>query len=586
MIERERWERVLLVGVAVFSILASFWTFSRQYYVPAHAGTDQNGYLVSGKMMASHFSRAITPDDPYSFVGRMWVASNDGRYVPKYPPGYSILIAIFHTFGGAHAAYLINPLCMLLALLAVFLIVRQVAGSFAGLLGIVMIASSPVTLALTNNPNSHASALCLVTWGMYLLLRWWERGAFWRAALAGALLGFATTVRYSEALLFLPLLLSSCFNLHWRRGESWAQAGTLIGCWASPILLMLVCNHLTTGTWTGYDLTNESSAGFSWENFANHWEMMLRQFAGTGLFFTLPIGVLGLILLFARNWQLALVLWAWLLPPVLLYAGYYWAWPADQGGIGSLRFLLTVFPPVAIGAGWCLTRLVPTAPYSNWILRWIVAPAAALLIVLGAAALNVVAAQPMLENDQHKSQAVQQAADEIISHAKVPPDAVVFGPQEFLNHLQFITDFRLYDTSELDPSHILSLNQVKADQPGGLEPKRAKALYDLLRANRKEEEFKKQLPADLAKLMRQLTTKALEEGRRVYLIVPRDAAPPLKFTDATYNQSDHTSLSTRKAASWTEPAITPASGRHASAGAPVQLPRAAWDLLEITRSAR
>jgi hypothetical protein len=516
----------------------------------------------------------------------MWVATNDDHYVPKYPPGFSILVAIFQTFGGVSAAYLINPLSTLLSLLAVFLIVRQVAGSFAGILGIVMIATSPVTLALTNNPTSHASALCLVTWGMYLLLRWWERGAFWRAALAGALLGLAVNVRYSEALLFLPLLFSSCFNLHWRRGESWAQVGTLFGCWALPILLMLTCNHITTGTWTGYDLTHESAAGFSRDNFANHWEMLLRQFAGTGLFFTLPIGLMGLVLLFARNWRLALVLWAWLLPPVLLHAGYYWAWPADQTGIGSLRFLLTVFPPVAIGAGWCLTRLVPAAPYSNWMLRWVVAPAAALLIVLGAGALNIIGAVPMLENDQRKSQAIEQAADQIINQAKVPPDAVLFGPQEFLNHLQFVTEFRLYDTGQLDPRHILSLNEVKADQPSGLQPKRVKALYDLLRGSRKEEEFKKQLPADLAKLLRQLTTKALEEGRRVYVIVPRDAAPPLKFTDATYNQADHTSLSTRKAASWTEPAITPASARHASAAAPVQMPGAAWELLEVTRSAR
>lgn len=586
MIERERWERVLLVGVVLFSLLSFFFFFTRQYYVPAHPGADQNAYLVAGKMLASHFNRAFTPDDPYAFVCRMWVSTDGARYVPKYPPGYSIFVAVFKTLGGTSAAYLINPICMLLALLAVFLLVRQVAGSFAGILGSVIIATSPVTLALTNNPNSHASDLCLVTWGMYLLLRWWQRGAFWRAALAGALLGIAATVRYSEALLFLPLLLSSCFNLHWRRGESWAQAGTLLGSWAFPILLMLLCNHLSTGTWTGYDLTNESTAGFSWDNFTSHWEMMLRQLAATGLFFTLPVGFLGLILLFARNWRLALVLWAWLLPPLLLHAGYYWPWPADQTGIGSLRFLLTIFPPLAIGAGWCLTRLVPAAPYSNWMLRWIVAPAAALLIVLGAAALNLIAAQPILEKDQRKSQAIQEAADQIINHAKLPPDAVLFAPQEFLNHLQFITQFRLYDTTQFDPHYILSLKDAKEDQPATLEPKRAKALYDLLRNNRKEEEFKKQLPTDLARLMRQLTTKALEEGRRVYIITPQDT-PPLNFTDAKYNAGDYASLTTRKATTWTEPPIvSPSAQPHASSTPPVKLPPATWHLLEVTRSGK
>ena len=410
----------LIVSLLVLGILAGFWLFTQQFWVPAHPGTDQNGYLVGGKMFASHFSRAMTSDDPYAFVGRMWIVTDDGRYFPKYPPTFSIIAGIVKTLGGASAAYFINPFCMLLALAGVFLIVRQVAGSFAGLLGMVIVATSPVTLALTNNPNSHGIDLCTVTWGMCLLFRWWERGSLWRTSLAGALLGLAATIRYSEALLFLPLLLSSCFNLQWRRRQSWFQVLMLIVCWALPISLMLVSSRVATGHWTGYDLTNESSAAFSWENLQNHWFSMVHDLADSGLFLTLPLGVMGLILLFARNWKLALVLWAWVLPTVLLYFAYYWYLPADHLGIGSMRFLLTVFPPLALGAAWCMTRLVPAAPYSNRMLRWVVAPLAALVIVLGAGAFNIYSALPMLENDRRKCQAIAQAADQIINQAKVP----------------------------------------------------------------------------------------------------------------------------------------------------------------------
>ena len=584
MIEREHWSRRLLVAVVVVAILVGFWAFTQQFWTPAHPGTDQNGYLVGGKMLADHFSRALTPDDPYSFVGRMWISAGDGRYVPKYPPGFSTIVAMVLTFGGPTAVYFINPFCMTLALAGVFMIVRQVAGSFAGILGMLIVASSPVALSLANNPNSHASALCFVTWGMYLLLRWWERGAFWRAALAGCLLGIAATVRYTEALLGIPAILVALFNLHWRRGKSWAQAGTLIGCWAGPLLLVLSCNKLSMGSWTGYDSTNESTAGFKWEYFEAHWEMMIRQFANTGLFFTLPIGLMGLILLLARNWRLSLVMWAWLLPSVLAYTAYYWYWPADQLGIGSMRFLLTIFPPVALGAVWCMTRLVPAAPYSSWTLRWVVAPLAALVVVVGAGAYNVWGALPMLNGDYRKCLAVAQAADKVIHDAKAPPNSVIFGPREMLHHLQFAGPYRLYDTDELSADHILSLNKIDPDEPNGLQPRRAKALYDLIRADQKDDrEFAKQLPNSLAKIVRQLAMTALADHRRVFVIIAADAGPPLKFTDPAYEKADQLRFSTTKILSWIEPVIPLSSSREWRKNSPAwQDGQAAnWQLVEV-----
>jgi hypothetical protein len=590
MIEREHWGHRIVFGGVLVAILVGFWVFTQQFWVAAHPGTDQNGYLVGGKLFANHFSMGMTPDDPYSFVGRMWVATADGRYYPKYPPGFSIIVAIVLTFGGPIAVYFISPVLMTLALGGVFLIVRQVAGSFAGILGMLIVASSPVTLMLANNPNSHAGALCFVTWGMYLLLRWWERGTFWRAALAGSLLGCAVTIRYTEGLLVIPLLMVAFFNLHWRRGKSWGQAGTLIGCWAGPILLVLLSNRAVFGGWTGYDSTNESTAGFKWEYFQSHWEMMIRQFANTGLFFTLPIGLMGLILLQARNWKLSLVLCSWLLPSVLAYASYYWYWPADQRGIGSMRFLISVFPPVALGAAWCMTRIVPAAPYSSWTLRWIVAPLAALVVVLGAGLMNVWDALPMLNGEQRRNLAVAQAADKIMKDAQIPSGSVLFGPREMLHHLQFVGQYRLYDTGELDARHILSLNKIDLDEPDGLQPQRAKAMYELFRAGRTDEkEFAKQLPGEMATLVRKLAMTAMADGKRVFLITPGDAGLPVKFMDATYEKLDHLSFSIRKVIDWKEAEVplVGRSGREKSAATGRDEGRAAsWQLVEVTAGGR
>src|SRR4051812_48615192 len=63
---------------------------------------------------------------------------------------------------------------MLLALVGTYLLMRQVVSVFPAILGMIIVAASPVALGLTNNPNSHATTLCAAVWGMYFLFRWWE----------------------------------------------------------------------------------------------------------------------------------------------------------------------------------------------------------------------------------------------------------------------------------------------------------------------------------------------------------------------------------------------------------------------------
>ncbi|HEY7116535.1 MAG TPA: glycosyltransferase family 39 protein [Tepidisphaeraceae bacterium] len=580
----EHWSARLAMGAILFALLTGFGAFTQQFWVPAHAGTDQNGYLVGGRMIANFGSAGFKPEDPYTFVGRMWIAAPDGRYFPKYPLGLPVLVAVVFKAVGPTAVYFISPICMILALLAVFLTVRLVAGSFAGLLGTAIVATSPVTLGLTNNPNSHAATLCFVAWGMYLLLGWWQRPTFWRAALAGLFLGCAATIRYSEALLGLPLLAVLLFNLHWRRGRSWAQVATLLGCWMMPILVLLTANRISIGTWTGYDATNEST-GFDARYFARNWEPMVRQLAGTALFFTLPLSLLGLIQLFARNWKLALVLWAWILPGVLLYTSYYWA--PDNLGIGYMRFLLSVFPPLALGAAWCLTRLAFVAAAPPWTLRWLVGPLAALVLVLGAGAYNVWAALPTLENDRHRSLAVAEAAEKVMTQANVPAGSVLFGPREMLHHLQFVANDRLYSTEEFDRRYIRSLERVDPDEPSALQPERAAALYRLL---------KDKSDRDLAGLLRELTAKALNEHRRVFAIVPDSDGLPLSFADSRFEPGDGRAFAKREVLTWTEPEMSLVGVRGRRGGgpggawrAPVRertSPGVSWRLVEITSDQR
>ena len=153
--------------------------------------------------------RTADEDHVPSIPGFSWLArkltvhTQAGWYYPKYPAGSSFLYAIAIWVGGdKHGkewAFYVSPICMALAMLATFLIARAVAGSFYGLLAMIVLACGQTTLELANDPNSHAPALCMVTWGMYFLLRWWQTGSIWRGVIAGLLLGYAVTIRYTEA---------------------------------------------------------------------------------------------------------------------------------------------------------------------------------------------------------------------------------------------------------------------------------------------------------------------------------------------------------------------------------------------------
>jgi hypothetical protein len=570
--EPEHWAVRLAFVAVLLALLVGFWTITQEFWIPAHGGADQNGYLVGGKMLAEHFSPAQTPPDRWAFVGRMWIATPDGRYFPKYPVGFCVLVAAALKVVGPTGAYLISPVATLLALVAVFELTRIVAGSFAGLLAALIVGTSPVTLALANNPNSHATALCLVTWGFVLILRYWPRPSFVGAALAGLLIGLAATVRYSEATLGLPVLGVALSTL----GRHRARAATLVACWVAPIVLLLTFNRLTMGTWTGYGPTGEST-GFALGHLGENWDVLLRQLATSGLFLTLPLGVLGLMLLLVRHARLAVVLWLWLVPGLLVYGSYYWA--PDNSGIGYARFFLTLFPPLAVGAGWCLTRLASTAADPANVRRRFIAPFGGLVLVLGAGAYNVWAALPILAADGRKAASVARAADQVMRQVKVPPGSVILGPREFLHHLQFVGDYRLYVSGEFDPRYLASLTRADPGEPNPLQPQRAAALYERL---------KSRTDADMSAVLRNLTADHLAAGRRALAIVPAEGALPLRFTDPSFDATDGRAFTTRTLATWGEPEPFPPRDR-GRAASPADESQLRWALVEITvgtRSAR
>ena len=373
--------RRLLAAALAWCVTIAFALCAFIYWTPSHGGVDQNGYLVGGKLFSETLSMRQTPTqiddptrfDPHGFVANMWVtaADNPQHFYPKYPLGLPLVYAIAFWLGdgidavtgnsqtGIALAHAISPVAMSLAVLGVFFLARQFAGSFGGVLAMLVFATSPSTGNLVINPNSHAATVCCVVWGMICVLHWWQTtresgtsGARWAVA-GGVLVGYAATIRYSEAALVLPLLWAAVCSLRYRR-RAWMEAILLLISWATPIVLLLAYNKLEMGTFTGYDATNESR-GFAWAYFANNWETILRQIGTNGLFLLFPIGIVGLVMMPTWNWRMAIFVSLWALPCVLIYTFYYWA----PDGLGYLRFVLTSMPPLLVAAVWVMAHARP-----------------------------------------------------------------------------------------------------------------------------------------------------------------------------------------------------------------------------------
>ena len=663
-----------LFALLALALVAGVVWMNASYWVPAHPGVDQNAYLVGGRQVARLGSPRLDPInpadgsfDPYSFVGMMWVGADLGtnaeRYYPKYPIGLPLLIGGACRVGdvldgwtgqkvptwGTILTFWISPVSTALAVWGMFFIARFLAGSLPGFLGAILLAMSPVTLELANNPNSHASTLFCVTWGGYLMMIWWHRGGAWRASLAGLLLGFAALIRYSEATMILPLglMVAFRFGARWielcRSRKGYRSAGVsayrgvpqaanphtptspyshtallrpaiesilAIAWWAIPVVFLICFNLKSVKTWTGYDPTNES-IGFDLDYFNDNWEPMLRQINSMGMFFIFPLALVGLVWMFFHRWQLALMFATWILPNLAIYAAYYWA-PDAQGGmmrVGYLRFFLSVFPALIACAIWLIghvaqlasrplsraqhvgallacaalcvgaaglhdpvARIIGEQPQSPalaamvregwfawasraasclagglvfaglWLLsRWIEGQRQAQRGAIGAALVagcltavcvleNWELTSPNLEREHRQQLVLDLNTRHILNEA--PADSFVFlGDRgqinSLANHLQFAGHtYRLYTSDafsrdvidRLDRMSRFGRGEARPDDPTFLDPKRSQTMRDRLRNTS---------PADLLRAQRQIIYSALDSGRRVFFLLPRQSGDPL-----------------------------------------------------------
>ncbi|HEX3357658.1 MAG TPA: glycosyltransferase family 39 protein [Tepidisphaeraceae bacterium] len=540
--------RVFLLIALAFTAGLWFFLFSFLAPAPGRVGVDENAYLVGGRMLAEHGTTGFKPSDDYQFVGAMWVRTKSGWYYPKYPFGTSLLNAVTVLLGRREWAFAIGPASTCLAVLGMFFLSRAIVGSFYALLAMIVLAMGPTTLGFAILPDSHAPALCVVVWGIYFLLRWWEGGRWQWGVAAGLLLGFAVTIRYTEALLLFPLYpldvirtdgfispkvmsVLKVFGFlpigpigiaamsrvkNWKSWRSYLPAAVPVIAWGVPVGALVIFNWFTVGHATGYDGTNESS-GFALKYFFEKWDFTVYQLYLWGLFIFAPLGIAGLILIFRSNWRTAMLLTMWFVPGTLLYTSYYWG--DNVPGVLFLRFFLTLFPPLIIAAMYLLRSAGDLGKGS------IASPLAAGVLTACAVAVGLSVSIDDLIRQHRGNMNLHYSAREIISHIKpssggkpmILADEGMFPL--LLQYMQFMYDADWYQSDIFAPrmgggfglAGVFEKRKSTDDTPSTLQSDRIDYI-DSIRKGKTDTDF----IADAHRLM----DEALNAGRRVYVILP------------------------------------------------------------------
>ncbi|MFT3788484.1 MAG: glycosyltransferase family 39 protein [Tepidisphaeraceae bacterium] len=411
-VHRER-HALRWLGIVLALAIAFGYGFALLRYLvtPAYPGSDELMALVAGKQFLKTGSFAVPTQTPYDFVAPGWLydATRQLNY-PKCPPGLPLLVAGVIKWLSEASVWKIAPVASALAVLGLFFLTRRVAGTFAGLLAMLLLAFGQVFFTLAVRPTANAPAVALLVWGMLALVAFMQRGRWWTGMIAGLLIGFAGTFRLTDAIIGASVIVACLSMVRLRRarrippssgtpgegrGEGFAsklgdgphpnplpeyrERGRTITshlltqfrlllpilAWALPVFAMAWTWHCTLGVWIVPDGWNEAIA-FDWRyaidsgDLGGNWDRMAGALNDTALFAIASLSALGIVWMFGHRStaRVALVLLTWFVPGVVLYAAYHYA---DPTGILYARYLSSLIPALIVAAAWAMAEFIRRA---------------------------------------------------------------------------------------------------------------------------------------------------------------------------------------------------------------------------------
>jgi 4-amino-4-deoxy-L-arabinose transferase-like glycosyltransferase len=317
----------LPVWLWLLGLLVLHLGFCAARFAPAITCADANGYWAQGTRLAQTGRTWFRPESDIQHIGAHWLVTEDGRYFARYPAGLPVLVAAVTKLFGYRFSVWINPVLSILALVGVYQLTRRLAGPRWALLAPLFLALNPIYSRHALQNDSHMAIVCLLAWGLALLLAWSESGSLWRLFLGSVLLGAIPAVRYPEALYALGIGVF----LIWRSlGKPRPYLHCLVGLGGAllPLVPLMIHNHYAFGAFwnTAYSLTNEQT-GFGWNYFTQHAMQYLSNLQGTGLgiLFALGLGASAAMCAYPKRRAEGAMFLLLIVPSTLLYMAYYWA---------------------------------------------------------------------------------------------------------------------------------------------------------------------------------------------------------------------------------------------------------------------
>ena len=180
--------------ILVVAIALGITAFGATWTSYAGGGSDSYGYMsqadlwLSGQLKTPQpFALQVPwPGGPMTFVPIAYRLSDRGHSIaPIYAPGLPMLMAVAKRLAGHCAIFWVVPLSAALLTVATFGIGRRLASDAVGLVGALLIATSPIVLIMLVNPMSDIPAAAFWALATYLILRQGVAAAFFAGLSAG-----------------------------------------------------------------------------------------------------------------------------------------------------------------------------------------------------------------------------------------------------------------------------------------------------------------------------------------------------------------------------------------------------------------
>ena len=324
--------------------------------------------------------------------------------VPTYPPGLPLMMAGFIKVFGPFGAFIAVPLLGGLAIVATFFLGRRIGGATCGLLGAMLLSTSPIFLYQLREPMSDVPVTA-----------WWLVATL-LVATPTAISAFGGGLAASAAIVTRPNLVPLA-----------AVLGVFILCCSGRVLRTPLGNALSFAAGVvpgclGLALLNRSLYGSPLESGYGSTAVLFKlEYLGTNLSnyprWLVETETPLILLAFAAPWFFRRSLsWLFLAITATLFASYAFYLPFDNWTY--LRFLLPAIAVMLILSGAVILRVSERMP--SHFARW---SAAAVCLAMMAWRWDSAGMQPPHPNDRRFAVVGEFVRDEL------PSNAVLFSMQ-------------------------------------------------------------------------------------------------------------------------------------------------------------